>query len=50
MLPRRSFLKLGAGATAAAFLARPALLAAEESQPSVPLAAFAVVGDTHYFA
>ena len=50
MRPRRSFLKLGAGATAAAFLARPTLRAAEESKPSVLLAAFAVVGDTHYFA
>ncbi|NBV55800.1 MAG: hypothetical protein EBR70_04350, partial [Verrucomicrobia bacterium] len=50
MLPRRSFLKLGAGATAAAFLARPALRAAEATKPSAPLAAFAVVGDTHYFA
>jgi len=50
MLPRRSFLQLGAGATAAAFLARTGLRAADESKPSFPLAAFAVVGDTHYFA
>lgn len=49
MLPRRSFLKLGAGA---ALLSRPWLRAAAESVPEnkTPPVAFAVVGDTHYLA
>jgi hypothetical protein len=49
MLPRRSFLKLGAVASLAAVPGVTARLTAAD-QPAFTPVAFAVVGDTHYLA
>lgn len=49
MLPRRSFLKLGAAASLVALPGFSPRLTADDKPAFVPIT-FAVVGDTHYFA
>ena len=49
MLPRRSFLKLGMGVSAA-WWARSARAESDQPKAVLPPVSFVVVGDTHYFA